>query len=90
MKWLLVVAMASLCTSVSAHAQSTGDASGSIYDQTGAALPGVRLTIRGVTERATQTGAAGEFAFPSLPEGDYEITAELSGFERVRRPVHVQ
>ncbi len=37
-----------------------------------------------------QTGAAGDFAFPDLPEGDYEISAELSGFERARRAVRVR
>lgn len=90
MKWFLIVVVASLCASASARAQSTGGVSGSIDDQTGAALPGVRLTIRGVTERVTQTSAAGDFAFLDLPPGDYEITAELSGFERVHRTVHVQ
>ena len=48
------------------------------------------MTIRGVTDRRAQTGAAGDFAFPDLPEGDYEISAELSGFERARRAVRVQ
>ena len=62
----------------------------SIYDQTGAPLPGVRMTIRGVTDREAQTSAAGDFAFQDLPEGDYEISAELSGFERARRAVRVQ
>ena len=90
MKLLLLVVMASLCVSASAAAQTTGEVSGSIDDQTGAALPGVRLTIRGAADRVTQTSAAGDYGFHSLPEGDYEITAELSGFERVRRPVHVQ
>ena len=59
-------------------------------DQTGAPLPGVRMTIRGVVDRAADTGAAGDFAFPDLPEGDYEISAELSGFEPARRAVRVQ
>ena len=72
------------------RAQSTGEVSGSIVDQTGAPLPGVRMTIRGVADRAAETGAAGDFAFPDLPEGDYEISAELSGFERARRAVRVQ
>ncbi len=90
MKWWLGVAVALLCASASARAQSTGEVSGSIDDQTGAALPGVRVTIRGVTEHVTQTGAAGDFAFRGLPEGAYEISAELSGFERSHRTVRVQ
>ena len=41
-------------------------------------------------DRRAETGATGDFAFPDLPEGDYEIPAELSGFERARRAVRVQ
>ena len=48
------------------------------------------MTIRGVAVRTADTGAAGDFAFPDLPEGDYEISAELSGFERQRRAVRVR
>lgn len=49
-----------------------------IYDQTGAPLPGVRLTIQGATDRGAQTDVNGDFAFPGLPEGDYEISVELA------------
>ena len=48
------------------------------------------MTIRGVAVRTAETGAAGDFAFPDLPEGDYEISAELSGFERQGRAVRVR
>ena len=70
------------CMATSMAAQSTGNVAGAIVDQTGAPLPGVRVTIRGVAVRTAETGAAGDFAFPALPEGGYEISAELSGFER--------
>ena len=73
-----------------ASAQPTGGLSGLIYDQTGVPLPGVRVTIQGVTDRGTETGAEGQFAFPDLPEGTYDVSAERSGFERVRRAVRVQ
>ncbi len=75
----------------SARGQSPGgELSGSIYDQTSAPLPGVHMTIRGVAVRTADTGAAGDFAFPGLTEGNYEISAELSGFERQGRTVHVR
>ena len=90
MNVVIAAVLALLCAPASARAQPTGELSGSIYDQTGAPLPGVRLTIRGVTDREAQTSAAGDFAFQDLPEGDYEISAELSGFERARRAVRVQ
>ena len=67
-----------------------GSVSGSVADQTGAPLPGVRVAIQGVATRTAETGAAGDFAFPDLSEGHYEISAELSGFERAHRAVRVK
>ena len=86
---LLIAAMVVLLSALPSHAQQTGELSGSVYDQTGAALPGVRLTVLGATDRGGNTSAAGDFSFPDLPAGDYELSAELSGFERARRAVHV-
>jgi len=88
MKSLFAVLML-FCMVPSAIAQSMGEVVGSIVDQTGAPLPGVRVTIRGVAVRTANTGGAGDFAFPDLPEGDYETSAELSGFERQERAVRV-
>jgi iron complex outermembrane receptor protein len=82
--------LALLWATVSAEAQRQGQVRGTISDQTGAPLPGVRVTIRAVPDRTTQTGAAGDFAFTGLPDGDYELSAELSGFERARRTVRVR
>ena len=87
---VLAVALALLCAPASAPAQPTGELAGSTFDQTGAPLPGVRMSIRGVIDRRVETSATGDFAFHDLPEGDYEISAELSGFERARRPVRLQ
>jgi iron complex outermembrane recepter protein len=79
-----------LCAAASARAQPTDEVSGSVYDQTGAPLAGVRMTIRGVADRHAHTTATGDFAFRDLLEGDYEISAELSGFEPARRAVRVR
>ena len=46
---------------------------GSIVDQTGAPLAGVRLTIRGVVVRMADTDVLGDFAFPGRAEGNYEF-----------------
>ena len=78
-----------LCVPSFAHAQPRGQVSVSVYDQTGAAVPGVHLAIRGVVDRDDDTGPAGDFAFQDLPEGDYEVFAELTGFDRAHRAVHV-
>jgi iron complex outermembrane receptor protein len=79
-----------LCLPASVRARGTGEVSGSVYDQTGAPLAGVRLTIRGVTDRHAESSLVGTFAFQDLPEGQYEISAELSGFEPQRRAVRVR
>jgi len=90
MKLLFAAALMLLWAADSTAAQSTAAITGSVVDQTGAPLPGVRLAIRGLAVRTADTGAAGEFAFPGLREGDYGISAELSGFERQERAVHVR
>jgi len=87
---VIAAVLALLGAPASAPAQSTGELSGSIYDQTGAPLSGVRVVIRGVTDQRAETSAAGQFSFQDLPNGDYEISAELSGFERARRALRVQ
>ena len=89
MKTLLATALTVFGLAGLAAAQSAAVVVGSIVDQTGAPLAGVRVTIRGVAVRMAATGAAGDFAFSDVPEGDYEISAELSGFERARRAVRV-
>ena len=89
MKTLLAAALMVFGLAGPAAAQSAAVVVGSIVDQTGAPLAGVRVTIRGVAVRMAATGAAGDFAFSDVPDGDYEISAELSGFERARRAVRV-
>ena len=66
-----------------------GDFVGSIVDQTGAPLPGVHVTIRVDAVRVADTGAAGQFAFSDLPQGYYEISAELGRFQPERRAMRV-
>ena len=90
MKLLVAAILAVLCSPVSARAQQVAEVSGSVYDQTGAFLPAARLTLRGATEREAQSSAAGDFAFRDLPPGDYELSADLTGFEPARRGVRLR
>jgi len=90
MKFLIAATLMLLVEAGSAAAQPAAAIAGSVVDQTGASRPGVRVTIRGVAVRTVDTGAEGDFTFPNLPEGDYEISAELSGFERQERAVRVR
>ncbi len=69
-------------------AQTTANLSGRVQDTSGAVLPGVSVTARRVDtgfERQTTSDTAGRYALPSLPAGDYELRAELSGFRPLVR-----
>jgi hypothetical protein len=75
--------------SAPARAQQFGDLSGFIDDQTGAMLVGVRVTVRGAETRDGETNTSGGFEFRRLPEGDYQVFAELRGFQPARRTIRV-
>ena len=72
-----------------AHAQATrGTILGTITDQTGAALPGASVTAtetRTNVSHNTVTNETGNFTFPNIPDGIYNIKAEIQGFKTVVR-----
>jgi hypothetical protein len=72
-----------------AHAQATrGTILGTITDQTGAAMPGatvVATETRTNVSYDTVTNETGNFTFPNIPDGIYNIKAELQGFKTVVR-----
>jgi muramidase (phage lysozyme) len=94
-----VVALACLVFAGTARAQSgTAALYGKVTDQSGAALPGVTVTITdpaaGIT-RSTVSDAEGGYQFLALPPGNYAVKAELTGFrtatrDKVELPVDVR
>jgi hypothetical protein len=78
----LVLALALACAP-SAYAQTVAELSGTVVDSSGAALPGVEVTVTqtdtGMT-RFVVTNASGGYVFTNLPVGPYKVTAKLSGF----------
>ena len=69
-------------------AQTSGTITGTVTDSSKAVMPGVRVTARlsGVNERReATTNGTGQYAFPFLAPGDYEIDFEFSGFAPVSR-----
>jgi len=83
-----VVMIAGLVSPV--RAQQSGRVSGSIRDQTGAALAGVTITVRGPEAREAPTDEAGVFELDRLPPGEYELSAALTGFETARRSIRLE
>ena len=71
------------------HAQATrGTILGTITDQTGAAMPGATVTAtetRTNVSHNTVTNETGNFTFPNIPDGIYNIKAEIQGFKTVVR-----
>ena len=58
--------------------------SGSVTDTSGAVVPGAHVTAQNTgtnLEAAVDSDANGNYAFNSLPPGQYKLTAALAGFE---------
>ncbi|HSC29924.1 MAG TPA: TonB-dependent receptor [Vicinamibacterales bacterium] len=86
----IILAMVVLCSlalaSPAAAQQASGNVTGRIVDDQGAAIPGVTVTARhtetGFT-RSDVTDGEGIYRLNALPVGIYDLTAELQGFTRL-------
>src|SRR5215470_9264120 len=65
---------------------------GRVYDTSGAAIPQPTVTVvntaTGLT-RSVDGGAMGDYQISALPAGDYNVTAEKSGFRKLAKKVHL-
>ncbi len=84
MKRLFLVACGLLLT-VSMFAQTTkGEINGTVFDESGTALPGVTVVVSSDKlqgTRTTVTNAKGFYRFPLLPLGAYTATYSIPGFQ---------
>jgi hypothetical protein len=80
----LLFLLALLVFGVSAKAQIiSGDLVGTIFDKSGAAVPGATVEAINVDTKAkytTQSNEAGEYRFSNLPIGSYDISASAANF----------
>lgn len=71
---------------VSAFAQSTsGELSGTIYDQQGASVSGATVTAKNVgtgVEAKVTSSSSGQYRIPNLLVGTYTLTVSASGFAK--------
>ncbi len=61
---------------------------GTVRDPTGAAVPGVMITVKNVGTgivHQTRSNAEGDYTIPLLAAGEYEITAEMQNFRKLRQ-----
>jgi len=75
-------------TALTGWAQDTANLVGSVMDSTGAVIPGAKVTIsnpeKGFTREMT-SNSAGQYAQSAIPIGNYVITAEAAGFQKLVR-----
>src|SRR5688572_14582281 len=75
-------------TPVLLFGQATARLSGDVVDRSGAAVPGVEVTVLNVntgSERKVTTDEGGAYSVPSLAPGEYTITASKEGFRQAKR-----
>ncbi|HET9705664.1 MAG TPA: carboxypeptidase regulatory-like domain-containing protein [Vicinamibacterales bacterium] len=69
-------------------ASSTGTIQGRVMDAQGAVLPGVTVTATSpalIQSQTTVTSETGNYRFPAVPPGTFELTYELAGFNTLKR-----
>jgi hypothetical protein len=83
-----------LALSLSGFAQTVGQITGVVTDPSGSIVVGATVTITNSqtnVSRPTTTNNAGNYAFPALQPGVYNVKAEMHGFQReVREGVELQ
>src|SRR6202046_2684817 len=79
--------LALMLGATSSRAQTfRGSILGTVTDMTGAAVSGATVTIHNVEtgiDRITTTSVDGSYLIPELPIGNYNVTVELNGFQKL-------
>lgn len=71
----------------------TGSLSGQVHDAQGLAVPGATVTVRSASlqgPRSAVTTGRGDYIVPFLPPGEYAVTVEMAGFQKVEKRTRVQ
>jgi TonB family protein len=84
---LLLVAITVPTAAFRAAQNSPASLTGSVYDPTGAVMPGVALTLENAQEEKQQatSRADGRFDFPQIAPGKYVLSAAIPGFRTLRQ-----
>src|SRR4030081_2063359 len=76
-----------LTASIASSQVNTSVIAGSVTDNSGSVVPGATIAVLQIgtgLERKTVTNANGEYVIPQLAPGNYEITAQATGFQTAR------
>jgi hypothetical protein len=87
MRRLTITLAVLLAMAIPIYAQlATGSIYGMVADESGAALPGAAVTLKGTGgASSTTSGADGRYRFLNLPPGAYTVAVSLTGFSTVNR-----
>ena len=84
----IFAAIHALLISAAVGQMSTSQIAGTVTDESGAVVPGAKVTIRNEATGATNeqtTSVAGVYAFPALTVGSYTISVEIAGFKTAKK-----
>ena len=83
---LLVASALLFC--VAAWAQDTATIVGTVTDSSGGVIPNAKVTVSNPEKGFTRdlvTNTAGEYTAAKMPTGDYVVSAEVTGFQKLVR-----
>src|SRR5262245_47079326 len=82
-----ILFLVTLVAANSAHGQApTGAIAGVVRDQSGAAVPKAQVKLTSMStglRRAVATSEQGDYSFPALLPGEYQVSTEVQGFKRM-------
>src|SRR6266849_3886956 len=91
---VIYIVGAMLALSFATFAQTVGQVTGLVTDPSGSIVVGATVTVinsQTNVARTTSTNSAGNYAFPALQPGVYNVKAEMQGFQgEVREGVELQ
>jgi hypothetical protein len=85
-KIVLLLLLVTITASVSSAQDATGRIVGTVYDEQGAVIPAVEITVTNTATQVTRmatTNKEGYFQVLALPIGNYKVTASHTGFRTV-------
>src|ERR1017187_1603613 len=84
-KIFVVLSLALLFISAAFSQAVNGTIVGTVTDASGGVVAGARVTITEVNTKivhSRDTNSSGDYSFPDLPPGTYDVTAEMAGFKK--------